>query len=280
MLLFILYLWIIKTIRWSSSFSCNSERCSNCMSNPSRENDFYYHNCESCKDQLYLLINTNNCYYNYELPGFYINSITNQFEPCSSDCYECINSPTECISCLRGEEYNEISNNCRECDINNYIYILESPENCQMKEESEYCCKLMITKCSDIPITNNDYECPIDYPLLFIGYSGEKECTMEAYNQTIHVISNKIIKTQWLNKKIQIGINNCLSLGVSFNSENNLILETNIPYEVDDNKHKNRYFYGIKANGRPFFNGDVNEHKIIEDVSATIKYESQLNNNY
>jgi len=275
MILFIFYLLIIKEIRWS--FSCNDERCSNCVNSPSHETDFYYHNCETCKEELYLLIETNNCYYNYELPGFYITS-TNMFEPCSSEnnCYECIDSPTKCISCLRGAEYDETSNSCIKCNTNNYMYILESPENCQMKEESEYACELKITKCTDIPITNNDYECPLDYPLLFTGELGEKECTMETYINSNHIISNQIIKTQWLNKKIQIGIDNCYFLGVSFSSENDLIIESNTVYEDNDNIYKNRYFYGIKSNGRPFFNEDGNEHKIIEDVSGTIKYESQL----
>ena len=194
MILFIFYLLIIKEIRWS--FSCNDERCLTCINNPSHETGFLYHNCETCKEGLYLMIDTDNCYYNYELPGSYLNIDRNQYEYCSSNslCYECINSPTNCISCLRGSEYDKTSNSCRKCDINYYIYVLESPENCQMKDKSEFACKLKIAKCSDIQIINDNYECPIDYPLFIIGESGEKECVMEAYNQSNHTISNKIIK--------------------------------------------------------------------------------------
>ena len=217
---------------------------------------------------------TVNCYYDYEVPGTYLDSYDYKFKECSSEynCYEC-NSPTNCISCLRGSKYVESSNSCEPCDTNYYIYVLESSENCQMKDQSEWICDLKITKCSNIPTTNNDYECPIDYPLLLTGDTGEKECTMEAYNPDNHIISNEIIKTQWLNKRIQIGINNCMYLGVCLSSENDLIFETNTIYEVDDN---NRYFYGIKSNGRPVFNVDDNDPKTIVDASDTDKYESQL----
>ena len=249
MIFFMLYLLIIKEI--SSNDIC-SERCSSCVGNPEHEYDEVYDNCETCADGLYLLDGTVNCYYDYEVPGTYLDSYDHKFKECSSEynCYEC-NSPTNCISCLRGSKYVESSNSCEPCDTNYYIYVLESSENCQMKDQSEWICDLKITNCSNIPTTNNDYECPIDYPLLLTGDTGEKECTMEAYNPDNHIISNEIIKTQWLNKRIQIGINNCMYLGVCLSSENDLIFETNTIYEVDDN---NRYFYGIKSNGRPFFN--------------------------
>ena len=265
------YLLIIKEI--SSNDIC-SERCSTCAENSEHEYDEVYDNCETCADGLYLLDGTVNCYYDYEVPGTYLDSYDHKFKECSSEnnCYEC-NSPINCISCLRGSKYVESSNSCEPCDTNYYIYVLESSENCQMKDQSEWICDLKITKCSNIPTTNNDYECPIDYPLLLTGDTGEKECTLEAYNPDNNIISNEIIKTQWLNKRIQIGINNCMYLGVCFSSENDLIFETNTIYEVDDN---NRYFYGIKSNGRPVFNLDDNDPKTIVDTSDTDKYESQL----
>ena len=221
MLIFMFYLLFIKDI--SSSDIC-SDRCLTCVQNPEHEYDEFYQNCETCKEGLHLLDETVNCYYDYELPGFYFDSNYNAFKQCLREynCYEC-DSPTNCLSCLRGSEYEDNIYWCEPCNINYYIYVLESPENCQMKDKSEFACKLKITKCSDIPITNDNYECPTDYPLFIIGESGEKECVMEAYNQSNHTISNKIIKTQWLNKKKQIGINNCMYLGISFNSENDLM---------------------------------------------------------
>ena len=49
---------------------------------------------------------------------------------------------------------------------------------------------------------NNNYICPIDAPLLD---SQSSQCVYEEYNANNHIISNKIIETQWLNRMNQIG---------------------------------------------------------------------------
>ena len=83
---------------------------------------------------------------------------------------------------------------------------------------------------------------------------------MEVYENK-HIISNQIIKTQFLNKRDQIGVDNCLFMTMDFNSNSDLIFETNIFKE--SGIEKNRYFYGIKSNGKQFFT----EQKIIEAVN-------------
>ena len=252
-------------------------KCKTC-DNPPIDQD--HHECISCIDNANFMVNSNNCYFVHELPGLYFNSNTDQYEFCSSsdNCYECYGSPTLCKSCKKGYEYNENLNKCEQCNFSNYIYVLDGVENCQDGEKSVFTCKLKHTKCTNININTENYECPRDYPLFALDQNNIKNCLMDVYVQNNLTISNKIIKTQWLNKIIKIGENNCWYITGDFSSQGDLILETNT-YEYDT-INKKRYFYGIKSNGRPFFynNEDhkFNELKTIEANTDNKKFESRL----
>ena len=123
---------------------------------------------------------------------------------------------------------------------------------------------------------NTEYECPRNLPLLPIN-SSKNECVCEPYNDT-YIVSNKIIKNQWLNKMNQIGESLYCYMTYDFSSKGDLIIESlkfwnNLPFS-------DRYFYGIKSNGRPLFY-DQENNKFINQIyhnstSSIAKYESQM----
>ena len=117
--------------------------------------------------------NSKNCYYDYELPNYYLDN--NILKPCSSPCYECIDNTNNCKSCIEGYSYNKKSQACEQCPSKEYIFILYSPENCLSKLYSA--CKLKETTCSKIEI-KDDFECPREYPL-YIEEEDKKECVLE-----------------------------------------------------------------------------------------------------
>ena len=236
--------------------------------------DYAHMGCETCIENTYLLEEYTSCYYTYELPGMYLTSLK-KYEYCSENCYECIDEPTKCISCKRGYTHIKSSNTCEQCNLNNYYFVNNAIEHCQEGELSIFTCQLEYTKCTNININTENFECPREYPLLI---NNKKECALEIYNEAKHIISNKIIKTQWLNKRIQIGEEQCWFIRMDFSSKGDLIMETN---EYNKNVAINtRYFYGIKSNGRPFFYNSINnkfEEKIaIEANTNFFNYESQL----
>ena len=122
---------------------------------------------------------------------------------------------------------------------------------------------------------NNNFECPINTPLLVIN-SESNDCVYEPYNVTIHKISNKIIKTQWLNKINELGVLNTWYMSPVISSKGDLIIESliylfNFPF-------KDRHFYGIKSNGRPLFYDQETDKFInqifLQSTSDEPKFES------
>ena len=246
-------------------------KCSTCNSFSNTDAN---HDCILCIPNTYKY-GPNNCYFKYEVPRLFLDS-DDTFSHCSTNCYECENSDINCLSCNRGYILNREDNTCNACDDNYYTFILDDVEECQGGENGIHICELKKTICTNI--NNENYECPREYPLLV---NNKKECALEIYRDTEHIISNKIIKTQWLNKRIKIGEDHCWYITSEFSSKGDLILETNI-YNNNE-PHNTRFFYGIKSNGRPlFYDNDNNdndiftENKIIEAIATNAKFESQL----
>ena len=75
----------------------------------------------------------------------------------------------------------------------------------------------------------NNLECSREYPLFDLETNN---CTFEVFNKTKHIISNKIILNQWLNKINQIGISNTRYASIEFSSKKDLIIQSFIysPY--------------------------------------------------
>ena len=260
---------------------CNCfNRCETCSSKGINISNQF---CDICKNDTYLIENTQNCFYKYEQPNYYIDT-SQKLKQCPSPCYECqANSVNICLSCIRGYFYNKESNKCEQCPINEYIYILDGVENCQYKDENEYniYCNLKITKCSGKTILK-EIECPREYPLL-INNLNSKECVLEYIdNKNNFQISNKIIKTQWMNNFIQIGEKGCSYASYTLNSKGDLIMETSIfNYTSNENKE---YFYGIQKNGRGlFFNSKTKKYCYLktfdheENITSSDDYYKLIN---
>jgi hypothetical protein len=117
-------------------------------------------------------------------------------------------------------------------------------------------------------------ECPKEAPLLD---KNSGSCVYDSYDESINEISNSIIKIQWLNKINQIGEIKTWFIGTDFSSEGDLIIQSFI-YDGDV-VILERYFYGIKNNGRALFyneeNGFTNQI-LINSSSTAFKFESEF----
>ena len=261
---FYILIFIIKNINAQISCDKNCEICSEGLNNE----------CEKCINNTYMIEGTNNCFNKNELPNFYIDKLSNILKPCTSPCYECSDNSNNCLSCERGYILNEESMQCIQCSSGNYIFIIDESEKCYPPEHP-YFCKKKRTICTEISI-NNDFECPREYPIL-IEYNDRKECALE-YQTNNYTISNKIIKTQWLNNMIQLGIDEIWYMTSDYSSNNDLIIESHLYNETKPMIE--RYFYGIHSNGRPLFYDNDNQTYInfkqftVDTIFS--KFESQL----
>lgn len=102
--------------------------------------------------------------------------------------------------------------------------------------------------------TNSDFKCGLDAPLYNIE---SEECVITAYDETIHQISNEIIKIQWMNKFNQIGNREIWYMGYDISSNGDLVIES---FRYNGGQiAKKRFFYGIKSNGRgAFYDSETN----------------------
>ena len=106
-----------------------------------------------------------------------------------------------------------------------------------------------------------EFKCDRETPLFNINTNS---CVLASFDENKHQISNELIKTQWLNKINQIGIKHNWYMGYDFSTKGDLII-LSIKYEGSV-VELNRYFYGIKSNGRPFFY-EKNSNKFINEIS-------------
>ena len=122
---------------------------------------------------------------------------------------------------------------------------------------------------------NNNYICQIDAPLLD---SQTSECVYAEYNVNNHIISNKIIETQWLNRMNQIGEIHTWYMVSDFSSYGDLIIQSFI--YLNDRAYPERYIFGIKSNGRPLFydkdNGKFINEMTLCSTSIYPKFEAQI----
>ena len=241
------------------------ERCASCTQMATNTS----HNCDTCKEGTYFLEGEKNCYYDYEKPDYYIDTTTHNLRKCQNNCYQC--NESKCLNCLRGYQLNE-NYECRECLNNEYIYISDGIEFCQGSKKDFTTCQLKFSKCSGISINSENFECPREYPLL---KSNSNQCVLEYLSEN-YEISNKIIKTQWLNNIISIGTLGCWYIQFAYSSQGDLLLLT---YQYDGQQIRSeRYLYGISKNGKPLFynQGNYSYDKLIYSESNTYKFESEF----
>ena len=110
-----------------------------------------------------------------------------------------------------------------------------------------------------ITISNiNSEECEIDNPIIKDSECQMIYCPNSQYKDNTCVISNSIIKTQWLNNIILISESPSLYINQLINSNGDLIIMSN--------KYSSRIFYGIKSNGRPFFYSAENNNFFYKKI--------------
>ena len=96
------------------------------------------------------------------------------------------------------------------------------------------------------PIKKKDNKCYLVY------------CEKEEFDNGTCTIDNTIIKTQWLNDIIKVGGISYRYVNLALSSKNDLFLQTT----ANPNKNEN-CFFGIKSNGRPYFNSVGGSTSII-----------------
>ena len=122
-------------------------------------------------------------------------------------------------------------------------------------------------------IKNNDFECPRDQPLF---NKSNDECVYEYYDENKYLISNNIIKKQWLNRRNVIGIDSAIYMSSDISSQGDLVI---VSYPYDKNGISIRFIYGLKSNGRALFYDETKNDFIYQiniSTSTIVKFESKL----
>lgn len=230
-------------------------------------------NCPSPSQ--YILENTSTCVEREEYPDYYIEN--NILKKCFHPCYECSGPPDDndnlnCLSCLRGYEYDSVLNKCVKCPKNKYKYIYTSYDSCL--NSNEKFCKKEKTKCT--VITDKIFKgCPLDIPILIESKKmcvEKKICNETDYSNHICKVSNiPLIEKQKLNP-------------IYFPSDkeliNNKIIDVfldyygNILFEASNENDNKRYYYGIMLiNGRENFTNEngSNSYETILRLNETIR---------
>ena len=113
-------------------------------------------------------------------------------------------------------------------------------------------------------------ECNKSYPILKEEQCVLINCLEEQYNERICIKNNSIIKTQWLNNIIQVGVRNYRYLNFITTSNNETFFETSAHPDTNE-----RIFFGIKQDGSPFFeDSDGNKNYIIKKTLNEQLYEA------
>ena len=111
---------------------------------------------------------------------------------------------------------------------------------------------LLFIECLIISIKT---ECERDKPIFTDGECTLKYCPEEDYNNSICIISNEIIKIQWITNIIQIGDLNFRYVNFANFSNGDMIVESSVnPGSLL------RMFFGLKSNGLPL----LGKHIIIQ----------------
>ena len=81
----------------------------------------------------------------------------------------------------------------------------------------------ILTNINYIISNDEDFECEIDKPLYDITTNS---CVISSFDESKHIISNKIIKKQWQNRINQIGIEGNWYMGYDISSNRDLIIQS------------------------------------------------------
>ena len=243
MKIFKLYFFFIfhSFLYYVKSFICSDE-CLSCDQEPEEGNS----HCLSCK-QSNLYLKEGNCVTKCKIGGG--NSIIEGKKciKCNDKCDICSgesndNLNPKCIACYSGHELVEDNNNCLKCLKNQYKFIEVKTNNILNNNIELYYYNK--TTC----INNNMFlECPINIPIL---KKNEKICTSfscdkNEFERGICEISNKIIKTQYLNEIIESTLDNINFICEAKDNKGNLFVLSKSTSKID--------IYGLETSGDYYF---------------------------
>ena len=194
------------------------------------DNFKYYHstNCLDCDK--YIDPEMTKCL-SYIPDGYFLaNPYSGVLGQCHEFCKTCEDFPST---------YNT---NCLECKYENPKFIPLSEGDCPPE-----------AKKSD-PVDFIDGECPRNRPILKSNKCTNDFCNKEEFGNSTCVISNSIIKTQWINKIQRFGEGTIMfvSLDYGFNGELFLFAQKRQD-EINEN-----LIYGLDKNGNPLFHDKKN----------------------
>ena len=113
------------------------------------------------------------------------------------------------------------------------------------------------------PIKKSDNHCYLTY------------CTVLEFDKGECIISNTIIKTQWLTNIIKVGSYTYRFINFALSSKNDLFLQVTAFPSTNEN-----YFFGLNSRGRPYFLSSGNISSIIsipyEDSSIKSRYNGEF----
>ena len=209
--------------------------CLTCKESSFDDNDMKCLTCDN-KNGYYFVEGTKNCK-KIPLQGYYLE------ENILKKCYE------DCLTCSAGPITNEkgkITNmNCDTCNELKGLYLIKGTKNCDANEDLY----------ADI--------CPEEKPILKDGKCILNYCTKEEYENNTCIISNPVIKNQWIDEFPYISEKD-KPLYSTFGQMTNddIIFETNI-----GNPLSKRYIYTLNEKGRGFFDGIPND---IIDLNSNL----------
>ena len=224
-----------ETNRWSP---CNE----NCLTCEDKALNILQMNCKSCEPgfKLYESSNCLNCtYVNYiqtecidEIPdGYYLKDKEyGTIDKCYPLCKTC-----------NGAEYYQLAQlhmNCKTCLYENKNYKPNYEGNCPEFPEEE-------KEEEDEEVIDN---CPKNTPILKNEKCQSIYCTKEEYKNKTCILSNTIIKNQWMNYLYEMDFDYTTYLSATMNPKGEIFLSAQ---EIEGTNYK--YLIGISENGTGLF---------------------------
>ena len=123
-------------------------------------------------------------------------------------------------------------------------------------------------------VLGEDNECQREYPIKIGTECLSQKCSQEQFDLGECIISNSIIKTQWLNNIIIIGDKDFRYINFLTTSKGEMII-----YSVSYPSTNYRIFYGINSKGEPLFkDSNNNNNYIIKKTTTQIlgRYQSEI----
>ena len=138
----------------------------------------------------------------------------------------------------------------------------------KFKNNYRFSLRLVIIICYLLKIILNS--CERETPILHEGSCKSYFCSDDQFSSGQCKIDNDIIKTQWLNNGIFIG-NECSQFIIIDKYSNGDI----VIFVEDSAQTPNRFFYGLKKNGRPLFSGETPYKTMTAESVKAISYQDQ-----